>query len=240
MLRLMDAKTAKIREVSPAQSRIFRLKVRGGTRAYVVGDLIRRVADRRHWRVVLDSDAGKTDLTERQLLDLNVHPGDGPIPGGEADLEILLGKALADKYAGCTLRVAAMHANAELHMLESSRADGLDPLALRLALLAVPYEKEAASGRESLAAADSEIQAWRGMVAQWAEAESAPMAATYVDEFVGALGDDLDVPGALTVLRRLSADDTVAPGSRFETFAHLDRLLGLDLARDVGRARAEG
>ena len=39
------------------------------------------------------------------------------------------------------------------------------------------------------------------------------------------------------MLRRLEKDDAVAPGARFETFAWADRLLGLDLARDVGRPR---
>jgi hypothetical protein len=30
-------------------------------------------------------------------------------------------------------------------------------------------------------------------------------------------------------------DPAVPPGARFETFAYLDRILGLDLARRVGR-----
>jgi cysteinyl-tRNA synthetase len=39
----------------------------------------------------------------------------------------------------------------------------------------------------------------------------------------------------VVALRELEREETVPPGSKFETFAYLDRLLGLDLARDVGR-----
>jgi hypothetical protein len=237
MLRLLDEKTGTIREVVPAHPRLLRMRARGGTRAYVVADLIRRLAERHHWRVALDSDAGGTGLTERQLLDLNVYPASGPVRGGGNDLEVLTGGVAASRDTPCSLRVAALQANAELHLLDSD-ADSPDPLALRLVMLVVPYEREAASGREALAAAEAEISTWRALVAEWAEATSAPMPAPYVNQIVAALEDDLDVAGALTILRRLAADDEVSPGARFETFAHLDRLLGLDLARDVGRARA--
>ena len=40
---------------------------------------------------------------------------------------------------------------------------------------------------------------------------------------------------ALVTLRALAASPHVPPGAKFETFAHLDQLLGLDLASQVGR-----
>ena len=43
---------------------------------------------------------------------------------------------------------------------------------------------------------------------------------------------------ALQVLRELERDDAVPAGAKFETFAHADQLLGLDLVRDIGRAPA--
>ena len=43
-------------------------------------------------------------------------------------------------------------------------------------------------------------------------------------------------PAALAALRALDGDAGVAPGARFETLAHVDQLLGLDLVADVGRA----
>jgi hypothetical protein len=36
-------------------------------------------------------------------------------------------------------------------------------------------------------------------------------------------------------LDHLAANEAVPPGARFEAFAHLDRLLGLDLASEVGK-----
>ena len=54
----------------------------------------------------------------------------------------------------------------------------------------------------------------------------------------GAFDDDLDTPAALRVLRSLEKDSEIPPGAKFETFVYADQLLGLDLARDIGRAPA--
>src|SRR4051794_14120333 len=110
MLRLLDEKTGTIQEVGPSHPRLFRVRARGGTRAYVVADLVRRLAERRHWRVALDSDAGTTGLTQRQLLDLNVYPSTGAAPGGGTDLEVLGGGVPGARHAACTLRVAELQA----------------------------------------------------------------------------------------------------------------------------------
>jgi len=64
------------------------------------------------------------------------------------------------------------------------------------------------------------------------------MAAEYVSDFYAAFDNDLDTPAALRVLRALEKDGEIPPGAKFETFAHADHLLGLDLARDIGRAPA--
>jgi hypothetical protein len=112
---------------------------------------------------------------------------------------------------------------------------GVDPLALRLALLQHPYRTGLTVGRDDLAAADTLLTHWRGLMQQWALSPSRPMCAQYVSDFLGALDNDLDTPSALTALRELAADEEIADGSRFEAFAYLDRFLGLDLARDVGR-----
>jgi hypothetical protein len=61
------------------------------------------------------------------------------------------------------------------------------------------------------------------------------MCAQYAGDFLAALDDDLDTPAALRTLAALAADPVIPDGSKFETFAHLDRILGLDLAREVGR-----
>jgi cysteinyl-tRNA synthetase len=115
---------------------------------------------------------------------------------------------------------------------------GLDPLALRLALLEHRYRERTDLTWDTLRAADATLRRWRERVADWAWSPSKPMCAQYVSDIVGAFDDDLDSPAALRALRGLEADEQIPPGSAFETFAHVDRLLGLDLARDVGRPRA--
>ncbi len=48
------------------------------------------------------------------------------------------------------------------------------------------------------------------------------------------LEDDLDLPAVLDVLRRLEGADDVPDGARFESYAYADRLLGLELTREIG------
>jgi len=115
---------------------------------------------------------------------------------------------------------------------------GYDPLALRLFFLTGRYRQQLNLTWDALAAADRRLSRWRSRVAEWAEAPSAAMPAEHRGKIREALDDDLDTPAALVVLGALERDSDVAPGAKFETFAYVDRILGLDLARDVGRAPA--
>jgi len=112
---------------------------------------------------------------------------------------------------------------------------GLDPLALRLALLQRPYRADADVSRGKLQAADAELRELREQVRHWATSPSKPMCAQHVGDYLDALDDDLDTPAALATLSALAADPEIPDGSKFEAFAYFDRFLGLDLARDVGR-----
>jgi len=116
-------------------------------------------------------------------------------------------------------------------------AAGHDPLALRLFFLSGRYRQQLNLTTDALTAADRTLTRWRTKVAEWAESPSAPMAMAYVERVVAAFDDDLDTPTALVALRELERDEAVPPGAKFETFAHLDALFGLDVARDVGRQR---
>ena len=115
---------------------------------------------------------------------------------------------------------------------------GLDPLALRLAFTEHRYRQQMNLTWSTLEAADATVRRWRQRVAEWANSPSRPMCAEYVARFTGAFDDDLDTPAALRVLRELEKDSEIPPGSKFETFAFADQLLGLDLARDIGRVPA--
>jgi cysteinyl-tRNA synthetase len=115
---------------------------------------------------------------------------------------------------------------------------GYDPLALRLAFLQGHYRQQMNLTWEGIAAADKTLRRWRTKVAEWAESPSAPIDPGYLTRVVDAFADDLDTPTAIIAMREWERDPEQPPGSKFEAFAHLDRLLGLDLARDVGRPRA--
>jgi len=114
---------------------------------------------------------------------------------------------------------------------------GIDPLAVRLAFLGMRYRTQADLTWASIEAADRQIARWRGLVAEWAEQPSRPMCAEHVEALHAAFADDLDTPRALQVMRAIERDAEAPPGSKFEMYVHADRLLGLDLARDVGRAK---
>ncbi len=123
-------------------------------------------------------------------------------------------------------------------LLADLPARGLDPLALRFAFLDHRYRQQLNLTWAVLEAADRTVRRWRERVAEWARSPSKAMCAQYVSEFTAAFDDDLDTPAALRVLRSLEKDSEIPPGSKFETFAYADHLLGLDLARDIGREPA--
>jgi cysteinyl-tRNA synthetase len=115
---------------------------------------------------------------------------------------------------------------------------GYDPLALRLFFLTGRYRQQMNLTWDAIAGADRRLRRWRTKVAEWAEAPSTAMCADYVQRLRDAFDDDLDTPSALVALGELERDDAIPAGSKFETFAWVDRVLGLDLARDVGKQPA--
>jgi cysteinyl-tRNA synthetase len=121
-------------------------------------------------------------------------------------------------------------------LLSDVEAAGLDPLAVRLAFLEHRYRQQMNLTWDTLRAADRTLRRWRRRVAEWAESPSRPIARERADQVQRAFDDDLDTPRALRLLRDLERDESVPPGSRFETFLHFDHLLGLDLSVDIGKA----
>jgi cysteinyl-tRNA synthetase len=115
---------------------------------------------------------------------------------------------------------------------------GLDPLAARLAFLEHRYRQQMNLTWPTLEAADATVRRWRERVADWASEPSKPMWAGYADRIFRALDEDLDTPAALRAMRELERDAEIPAGSKFETFVAADRVLALDLSREIGRAPA--
>ncbi|MFJ5030110.1 hypothetical protein ACIQB5_18715 [Streptomyces sp. NPDC088560] len=109
-----------------------------------------------------------------------------------------------------------------------------DPEAVRLALLSVPRGEPVRLSPAVLDAAAGRLAQWRRSVAGWARRPSRPVPEAVRGRLRSAWEDDLDLPGVLDVLRDVARDPDLPDGARFETFAYVDRLLALDLARDLG------
>ncbi|MFF8731443.1 hypothetical protein ACF073_33900 [Streptomyces sp. NPDC015171] len=109
-----------------------------------------------------------------------------------------------------------------------------DPAALRLALLSVPRNRPARLDGAALDRAAGQLADWRRAVAGWARQPSRPVPEQVRNRLRDAWEDDLDLPGVLAVLRDVADAPDLPDGARFETYAYVDRLLALDLARDLG------
>ncbi|MFJ6387820.1 hypothetical protein ACIQJT_09505 [Streptomyces sp. NPDC091972] len=108
-----------------------------------------------------------------------------------------------------------------------------EPAAVRLALLTKPRSTPAQLDETALTDAHDTLARWRRAVAAWARHPSRPVPDEVRGHLRTAWEDDLDVPEVLRVLRRVEESD-LPEGARFETYAYADRLLGLDLTRDLG------
>ncbi|WP_329298474.1 hypothetical protein OG410_07900 [Streptomyces sp. NBC_00659] len=108
-----------------------------------------------------------------------------------------------------------------------------DPTVLRLALLARRRDLPLRLDAEALAEAESTLKRWRSAVAGWATRPSKPVPEDVRLRLRAAWEDDLDVLAVLDVLRWVETSD-VTEGARFETYAYADRLLGLELTREIG------
>ncbi|MGW3410706.1 hypothetical protein [Streptomyces sp. NPDC000888] len=112
-----------------------------------------------------------------------------------------------------------------------------DPALLRMILLATPRREPVDLATADLEGARETLARWRKAVATWATRPSKPVPEAVRQELRAAWEDDLDVPAVLEVLRRVESDEGIPDGARFETYAYADRLLGLELTRDIGSVR---
>ncbi|MFG2948211.1 hypothetical protein [Streptomyces adustus] len=112
---------------------------------------------------------------------------------------------------------------------------GTDPTVLRLALLGHPRGAPLHLEPAVLTDAGHTLGRWRRAVAGWATRPSRPVPDEVRVRLRTAWEDDLDVPEVLNVLRWVEeAGPDLPEGARFETYAYADRLLGLELTRDLG------
>jgi hypothetical protein len=244
VLRLYDADAGEVTPVVPARPGQLCTYTAGvgegergaaGVRSYLLADLIRRVGEQHH--LVVSAWHGGDGLGAEWEA-LNIHPP-AAAPSPPEPLDIGIGAQPAGARArwlrSAPVTADEVDATGDGSLTAAVSGRGLDPLAVRLMLLQEHYREAVTLGWEQLAAADRLLGEWRRQVAAWANSPSKPMAAQYTTGIQAAFDDDLDTLAALQALTALAADTDVPVGSKFETFVYLDHLLGLDLARDIGR-----
>ncbi|MGW6291499.1 hypothetical protein [Streptomyces sp. NPDC055058] len=109
-----------------------------------------------------------------------------------------------------------------------------DPAVLRLALLSRPRHTPVRLDPAAVTGAARTLAHWRRAVAGWASTPSRPVPDAVRARLRSAWENDLDAVGVLDVLHDVEHAPDLTDGARFETFAHADRLLGLELTRDLG------
>jgi hypothetical protein len=228
-------------------------------RGWLLPDQLRRTAERRSLvptvcEVMAPGEAGAEPLAAEVRAALNFYPPARIAPAGEPvqqTVEFAGGQAPAfDVGTGDTgwlagLDVIRYHA-APTGGLDTRPGDGpqqwsevlaagIDPLAVRLVFMVTGFQDPVDLSWDILSTWEQTLTGWRRSVAEWANFPSAAMPARYADAITAAFEANLMTPRALAELETLAADDEVVPGAKFEMFAAADRLLGLDLARDIGR-----
>ena len=253
MLRLLDARAGSYAEVRPTRPGLLwvcaYLAAVGESpatalRVLLLADLLARTAELRNLQVLTaiasdDQPPGLAAL-ERAAEMLGTHPAAARVSPAEAqtaldgpiDVHLVTHGA---SHGGLTVTVGT----ARMHGAGETTGDLLagherEPLAVRLALLSFPYHQPADLTEDVLAEARATVGHWRSLVAEWAESPSRPVPAS-IAETARAAFDNLDTVAALALLRGLASDADVPVGARFETFLYADRILGLDLPRDIGR-----
>lgn len=256
MLRVMDGRTRRLAEIPagrPGGVLIVRIHLASavsgadGTdvRALLVGDLLMRACEARGVQVLHalagpERSAEQLGLLRHTMNDLGIHPPASHDEAAGAHTDVYV-SATAPPTAEAGVWVEVGPVRLQTAAIQGvwdgpGDTDGKDPLAARLALLATLHSRPVELTADALAEAGRTLSAWRWRVAAWADSPSRPVPGDLRSRADAALDDDLGTPGVLDVLREVVAADAFPDGAKFETFALLDRVLGLELAREVGRA----
>ncbi len=254
----MDARTgcfAEVRQARPGLLRVGAYLPAGdgepgwtGVRVLVIADLLARVAELSGLQAVTaalfagEPPASQTGA-ERTAAALGIHPAAArasadqarSVLGGPADARITGPEGGIAGADGPVARVGVVHADAGPGSTPPAGTPASDPLAIRLAMLSRPHDQPVDLSDAALAEAGRTLARWRGLVSAWAESPSGPMPAG-ARAALDAAFSDLDIPRALRVLADLERDTDAPDGTRFETFAFADRVLGLDLASEIGQS----
>ncbi|WP_264937358.1 hypothetical protein [Streptomyces sp. A012304] len=235
MLRIIDARTGEPTAAAPVRRGLTRVQAHasaddaGELRVLLVADLLVRALELGGTPVLatLAGDRHRPRLRAAATA-LGVRPfEDGQDLGGQVVHVLEAGRGAPE---GIRVEVAAVR---DPRAFDRVLAE--DPAALRLTLLSHHHRDPVRLDTDMPREAHDTLARWRRAVARWARHPSRPVPDEVRDRLRTAWEADLDVPEVLRVLRWVErAGPDLADGARFETYAYADRLLGLDLTRDLG------
>ena len=250
MLRLWDARTGSyaVLATSSVPLRVCVHGPAGGTwsglgdlRVLLVADVLTRIAELQGLQAVtvLAADSPLPAGLDEDLSALGIHQpavlasrGDaGALLGGSAHVHVATGAARSGE-AGDAVLIGV----GPVEDLTQRAAGGNlgDLLALRLVLLSCPYRQPVTLTQAALADAAKLVGRWRRRVAEWASQPSRPVPAEAAATIRDAFDDDLNTVAALDLLHSVESRPDIPAGAKFETFLFVDRVLGLELPREIG------
>jgi hypothetical protein len=261
VLRFWEDRTGSYAELALSPSIPLRVCIHGpssGTwsgladlRVLLVADVLTRIAEIQGLQVIavlaaaspppgaLDQDAGALGIHPPAALTI---PGEAEKSlGGPAQVHLARNTTgPGDSVAGLLVGVGPVE---DLTQEPDDRAagprvpggDGYDRLALRFVLLSQSHRQPVKVTPAALADAAELLGRWRSDVAEWAGQPSRPIPPETAGKIRSAFDDDLNTVAALELLHDVESDHDIPPGAKFETFAFVDRVLGLELAREIGQ-----
>ncbi|MFF5363130.1 hypothetical protein ACFY4I_27680 [Streptomyces scabiei] len=246
MLRITDARTGEPAEIRRALTRVH-AHTPGDTpsalRVLLVADVLARALEMGGSPVLFVADPPAALRERADDLGIRQSETPGATRGGRQVLHVTVSGEPADPGTGP--RTDAGIAIEAGPVTETSPVTGAGPVtgtgetaasgtALRLALLSHPRRTPVTLDTTAVREAEDTLGHWRGSVAAWAVRPSRPVPEPVRQALREAWDDDLDVRAVLDVLRDVARDPDVPDGARFETYAYADRLLGLELTREIG------
>ena len=238
VLRITDARTGEPVEAAPARRGLTRVEAHASgltpttLRVLLLSDLLVRALELGGtpvWSLLTGEHEQPELRAAARALGIRPFEDGGDLGSGLGEAQVLHVAAEGAETTGGVL-VAVAPADSPT----TSAPDLSDPAALRLALLSHPRDLPVRLDADALDEARRTLAHWRGSVADWARQPSRPVPDEVRAELRSAWEDDLDVPEVLRVLRRVETWPDLPDGARFETYAYADRLLGLELTRDIG------
>jgi hypothetical protein len=234
VLRITDARTGEPAEIRRALTRVHAHTPEdtpSALRVLLVADVLARALELGGSPVLFVADPPAALRERADGLGIRRSETPGATRGGRQVLHVTVSGEPADP--GTDPRTDAGIA-IETGPVTGTGEPAASGTALRLALLSHPRRNPVTLDTTAVREAEDTLGHWRGSVAAWAARPSRPVPEPVRQALREAWDDDLDVRAVLDVLRDVERDPDVPDGARFETYAYADRLLGLELTREIG------